>query len=83
MNIVAFDPKEKEENRRKADMLEVLDEMRRQIEEGNIKEFVAASGNAEGNVQIHVSCLDLPGGVGLFEIGKNHLIQMESESSFL
>jgi hypothetical protein len=60
--------------RSKAELLEVLDEMRRRVEEGDIKEFVAASVTKDGDVQIHASVLDLPGGVGLFEIGKNQLI---------
>jgi hypothetical protein len=74
MNVVAFDPQAKANEERKAELLEVLDEMRRRIEEGEIKEFVAASVSKDGDVQIHASVLDLPGGVGLFEIGKVQLI---------
>jgi len=75
MNVVTFDPHAKIKEERKAELLEVIEEMKRQIEEGEIKEFVAASVNKEGDVQIHASVLDLPGGVGLFEIGKMQLIQ--------
>lgn len=62
------------EEKRKQDMLDVLDEMRRQIEEGNIHEFVAASLDRDGDAQIHVCAMDVPGSVGLFEIGKVLLI---------
>jgi hypothetical protein len=75
MNIVSFDPQARIEEGRKTELLEVLDEMRKQIEEGSIKEFVACSINHDGDLQIHASVLDLPGGIGLFEIGKNLLIQ--------
>jgi hypothetical protein len=74
MNVVSIDPREKEETRRKQDMLEVIDFMRKQIEDGDIKEFVATSLNKDGDVQVHASCLDLPGGVGLYEIGKQIFI---------
>jgi CCR4-NOT transcriptional regulation complex NOT5 subunit len=75
MNVVAFDPKEKEETRRKQEMLDVLSEIQRQVEQGEIKEFVACSLRADGDAQIHASCLDLVGGVGLFEVGKHLLIE--------
>jgi hypothetical protein len=75
MNVVSIDPKEKEETRRKEEMLEVIEAIRKQIEEGRIKEFVACSMTQDGEAQIHASCLDLPGGVGMYEIGKFLLIE--------
>ena len=62
----------------KESMLEVLAEMRKQVEAGEIKEFVACSLNIEGIAQIHVSAMDLPGSIGLYEIGKHLLISQES-----
>ena len=59
-------------------MLEVLNELRAQIEAGEITEFVACSLDLEGLGQIHVSTLDVPGAVGLFEIGKHLLISQEA-----
>jgi hypothetical protein len=73
MNVVSIDGKHKDE--RKEQLLEVLDEIKKQIEEGKIREFVACSIDEENICQIHVSCLDLIGGVGLFEVGKHLLIQ--------
>lgn len=77
MNVVALDPKAKKDEERKEAMLDVLNEIRRQIEEGKIKEFVACSLNDDGDAQIHASCLDLVGGVGLFEVGKHLLIESD------
>ncbi len=77
MNVVSIDPKLKKEQERKEFMLEVLAEIKRQVEDGEIIEFVACSMSDDGEAQIHASCLDLPGGVGLFEIGKHLLIESE------
>jgi hypothetical protein len=77
MNVVTIDPKQKKEEERKASMLEVLDAMRRQIEEGQIVEFVACSMTDDNEAQIHASCLDLVGGVGMFEVGKHLLIESD------
>lgn len=77
MNIVSIDTKSKKDAERRESMLEVLAEMRRQIEQGEIVEFVGCSLNNRGEAQIHASCLDLVGGVGLFEVGKHLLIEME------
>lgn len=79
MKVVTLDPKEKEDNRRKEAMLEVLEEMRRQVEAGDIREFVACSMSEDGLPQIHVSCLDFAGGVGMYEIGKHLLIAQQAD----
>ena len=78
MNVVSLDPKAKKDQERKESLLEVLDVMRQQVEDGEIKEFVACSMNEEGEAQIHASCLDLVGGVGLFEVGKHLLIESDN-----
>jgi hypothetical protein len=77
MNVITIDPKLKKEEERKEEMLEVLEAIKQQIEEGRIKEFVACSLNEDGDAQIHASCLDLVGGVGLFEVGKHLLIELD------
>jgi hypothetical protein len=77
-NVFNFDPQAKEAEQRKKELLEVIDEMRSQIESGEIRELVACSMDREGTAQIHASCLDLPGGVGLFEIGKVMMINQET-----
>jgi hypothetical protein len=69
---------DKKEKKRKDDMLEVLDEMRRQIEAGEIVEFVATSLDNDGIAQIHICAMDMPGSVGLYEIGKHLLIAQET-----
>ena len=78
-NVVEFNPQAKEAEARKKELLEVLDAMKALVESGEIKEFVACSSDADGLTQIHASVLDLPGGVGLFEIGKHTLINSQTE----
>ena len=70
--------KQTEEEDRKKQLLDVVDTMREQIENGEITELVACSLDKEGLAQIHCYVLDYAGGVGLFEIGKNALIQSRS-----
>jgi hypothetical protein len=65
----------KEQAKRKANLLEVLDDLRASVEAGHIDEFVAASIGADGQVEIHACVKDTVGGVGLFEIGKHIFIQ--------
>ena len=78
-NVYTFDPKAKEDEQRKESLLEVIDAVRDQIERGEIRELVACSLDKDGVAQIHVSALDLPGGVGLFEIGKHLLISQTDD----
>jgi hypothetical protein len=79
MKVVSIDTKSKQEELRKAEMLEVLEGMKQMVEAGEIEEFVACStGNNE--CKIHASCLDAVGGIGLFEVGKNLLIDHEFKS---
>ena len=80
MEVININSKKKivEDEQKKA-MLQVLDYMRKEIEKGEIKEFVAASLDSDGIAQIHVCAMDLPGSIGLFEIGKHLLISQESE----
>lgn len=77
MNVITLDPQAKESEIRKRELLEVIDEIRQQVEKGEIKELVACSMDKNGLAQIHVSVLDLPGGVGLFEMGKVMLINSQ------
>jgi|694.fasta_scaffold71513_1 hypothetical protein len=78
-NVYTFDPKAKEDEERKQSLLEVIDAVRDQIERGEIRELVACSLDKDGEAQIHVSALDLPGSVGLFEIGKHLLISQTND----
>jgi hypothetical protein len=72
MKVVSISKEKKD--KRKIDLLEVLDEIREQVESGEIQELVATSMTTDG-AQIHISCLDFHGGVGLFEIGKIMFVQ--------
>lgn len=69
---------DRSKKKKQSDLLEVLDDIRKRVEEGHIEEFVVASMDRDGDVEIHVCVKDLVGGVGLYEIGKNILIQQQS-----
>ena len=82
MEVISISDHRKEkiqDDEQKKAMLDVLDFMRKEIESGEIKEFVACSLDDDGVCQIHVAAMDLPGSVGLFEIGKHLLISNEAE----
>ncbi len=78
MKIVSIDPRESEKQKIKADLLEVLNEIREQIESGDIVEFVAVSMCEDGEPQIHSMVSDLTTAVGMYEIGKHMIIQQEA-----
>jgi hypothetical protein len=81
MEVISINSKRKEDiqqQEQKKAMLDVIDFIKSQIESNSIKEFVACSIDDGGEVQIHVAAMDLPGSVGLFEIGKHILISGEA-----
>lgn len=78
--VVVLGGREQAEAKRKQDMIDVLDQMRLMVQSGEITEFVACSMDEDGIAQIHVCALDLPGSVGLFEIGKHLLISVDQGS---
>lgn len=82
MDVINIEDKlqiKKQDNEQRKAMLEVLDEMRKQVESGEIKEFVATSICKDGDPQIHIACWDLASGVGMFEIGKHMFIVSDTE----
>ena len=81
--IVVLGGREEAEAKRKQDMIDVLDKMRLMVQSGEITEFVASSIDEDGIAQIHVCALDLPGSIGLFEIGKHLLISVDQGSAEL
>lgn len=72
-----IDINDKTAKKRKADLLEVLDDLRAKIEAGEIEEFVIASVDKEGEVMLHTVIKDTLGGIGLFEVGKQTLIEQQ------
>jgi hypothetical protein len=79
VSISSMSPKARVEEEQKKAMLEVIEHIKSSIEKGDIKEFVAASISDDGECQIHVAAMDLPGSIGLFEIGKHILITGETQ----
>jgi hypothetical protein len=77
MEVVSINSKRKEDiqqQEQKKAMLEVIEFIKAEIESDSIKEFVACSIDNDGECQIHIAAMDLPGSIGLFEIGKHILI---------
>tara|TARA_E500000178_G_scaffold340056_1_gene382326 strand:+ start:2956 stop:3258 length:303 start_codon:yes stop_codon:yes gene_type:complete len=60
--------------KRKQNLLDILEHMKEGIESGEIQEFTATSLDKNGEAQIHCYVGDVAVGVGLFEIGKNILM---------
>ena len=60
--------------KRKQNLLDILEHMKAGIEAGDIHEFTATSLDKNGEAQIHCYVGDVAVGVGLFEIGKNILL---------
>lgn len=79
MEVVSI--KDLSKKKQKTGLLEVLEDLRKRIEEGDLEEFVVASMNGEGDVEIHVCVKDLVGGIGLYEVGKNILIQQSNNGA--
>lgn len=77
MKVVSIDPAAEHTKKHKEDLLEVLDTMRSMVEKGQIDEFVSASVNSDGEVQIHAGVKDTLGAVGLFSIGQSMLIEKQ------
>jgi DNA polymerase/3'-5' exonuclease PolX len=78
MEIVSINPKAEKEEKEKEQLLEVIDGVRKMIENGEIKEFVICSLDVNNECQIHICSNDLVGAVGMFEIGKTILITQEA-----
>lgn len=76
MKVISIN--DKSDAKRKNDLLETIDHIRKQIETGEIEEFIATSVGKDGDVQIHACVNDFMGAVGLFEIGKHILISQEA-----
>lgn len=62
------------QEKRKIALLDILNHMKEQVEAGEIQEFTATSLDKNGEAQIHCYVGDVAVGVGLFEIGKNILM---------
>lgn len=76
MEVISIN--DRNQKKRKSDLLEVIEDVKKQIEAGEIEEFVMSSIDKEGEIQIHVCIKDMVGGVGLFEIGKTILFQQHA-----
>ena len=80
--IVSLITKEKtEQEEYNKDLLEILDNFRKMVANGEIVEFAISSLDTEGEVVITTCCKDFIGGIGLFEMGK-HTLMMQTSFDF-
>jgi hypothetical protein len=80
--IVSLITKEKSEQEEyNKDLLEILDNFRKMVANGEIVEFAISSLDVEGEVVITTCCKDFIGGIGLFEMGK-HTLMMQTSYDF-
>jgi len=75
MEVISIN--DRSSSKRKADILEMLDAIRDDVEHDLIEEIVVTVMDSEGDCEIHVAIKDVAGGVGMFEIGKHILIATE------
>lgn len=73
LRVIKFD-KSKQVDHFKEEMINMLTDLLDQVESGEISEFVAASLNTSGEVQVHAVTKDVLSGVGLYEFGKSLFI---------
>lgn len=76
MEVISINQKQEAEHKER--LLETIDAMRSKIEDGEIKEFVATTLSSEGDVNVYSCSLDVPGAIGLLEIGKTIIIANET-----
>ena len=76
MEVISINQKQEAEHKEK--LLETIDAMRDAIENDSIKEFVATTISPEGDVNVYSCSLDVPGAIGLLEIGKTIIIANET-----
>lgn len=62
------------DEKRRNEMLEILEKFRADVQSGKIKEFCATSLDSNNEAKIHCYVDDVAVGIGLFEIGKNILL---------
>jgi hypothetical protein len=74
MKVVQFEPKvEKASKKMKDDLLEVLDVLRKKIENDEVTEYIISSMHVDGEVEVYVCAKDFVGAIGLLESGKYNL----------
>jgi len=82
MKVVSINEKDRAEEikkERKESCLYILEEMKARVESGEIQEFVAASVDDGGEVQIHCAIKDYLAGIGLMDVGKYTLTRLTVE----
>jgi hypothetical protein len=71
LNVVEFNSG----NKRKETLLELLEDLRKKVEDGEIEEIVTAAMDPGGDIEIYVGAKDLIGAVGMFSAGQHILME--------
>jgi len=79
LNVVSKEEELSPDERNRASVIEVLEEMLERARSGDITELVATSVDADGDACIHVSSADWLGAVGLYEVGKHIFVTQYNE----
>ena len=76
MKVISInDEKEKDTQNRKEEIIKILDNLKEQVESGEVTEFVASSLCKDGAVQLYIASFDVFTAVGMFEVGKNLVLK--------
>ncbi len=76
MKVVNFKTKDDEENKKNIEhMLSIIDDFRKNVESGQIREFIVSYMDSDGNVEISANCKDFVGAVGIAETAKQIILQ--------
>ena len=79
MKVVSLN-QELPQAKRKKELLKVIDSFRKRIEDDEVEQFVIASVDPnDGEVVVTACSVDFLSATGLFEIGKNILLQTNNE----
>jgi hypothetical protein len=79
MNIVKFEPRPNNHaEKRKEQLLEVVESMKQMVQEGLVTELVAVSLDESGDLRLHISCTSFVEAIGMFELGKISLLDDEA-----
>jgi len=75
MKVISInDSKDKNAGQRKEEVLNALDNLREQIVNDEVTEFITVSARTDGSLQLHIGCFDVITAIGMFEIGKQLVV---------
>jgi hypothetical protein len=73
MKVVELDSS-KNEKKTKQHMLDILEEVRKNIEDGTIKEYLVASMDSDAEITLYGHTNDFVGTIGMLETAKHNML---------